>query len=341
MRSDRLAKLASPLWYGAGVYQRRWRRCAAQSPRAVVLIYHRIAPSRGQTRERLFGIENGTPADVFEAHMRFARRHFSPIAAADLPPTRPGFHFAVTFDDGYRDVLDLAAPILERYGIPATVFVNSDFLGTDRRFWWEQLGALLRASSAEALDVAEVAPEVRERWELPGRLSLGDPACRERAHRLLSMALMRTAPGEIDGVLSRLSHALRAPLQREGRDFPLLDWDQALALRGRGVELGAHGASHANLRLLAQGELEREIGRSVEEISAHIDAPVRTFAYPYGGPEHRSAEAAAAISRSGCRAAFTTDIGTVGAASDRWNLPRRGLGRPEAFLCAQRVDATL
>jgi peptidoglycan/xylan/chitin deacetylase (PgdA/CDA1 family) len=247
----------------------------------------------------------------------------------------------VTFDDGYQDVLGLAAPILGRLGIPATVFLNTDFVGTDRRFWWEQLGALLRSTSAVALDVAETAPELRERWELPAQLPLGDFERRERAHWLLSMALMRTVPSEVGGVLERLSRALRAPLQLEGRDFSLLDWDEARELRRRGVDLGAHGASHANLGLLANKELEREVGRSVEGISARIDAPVETFAYPYGGPEHRSPEAAAAISRSGCRAAFTTDAGTIATESDRWNLPRRGLGRPEAFLCAQRIDAVL
>jgi peptidoglycan/xylan/chitin deacetylase (PgdA/CDA1 family) len=314
---------------------------AAEAPRAVVLVYHRIAPQRHRADRRLFGIENGTPADLFEAHIRFASKHFTPIRAAALPPTRPGFHFAVTFDDGYKDVLRLAAPILERYGIPGTVFVNTDFLGTDRRFWWEQLGALLRTTGARKLDIAEAAPELRARWEMPRELPLGDFQRRERAHWLLSMALMRTPPGEIDGILERLSRTLGAPLQREGRDFPLLDWDEARELRRRGIELGAHGASHANLGLLANEEFEREIEGSVEEIAAQIDAPVETFAYPYGGPEHRTPAAASAIARSGCRVAFTTDAGTVGTESDPWNLPRRGLGRAAACLCAQRIDAVL
>jgi peptidoglycan/xylan/chitin deacetylase (PgdA/CDA1 family) len=49
----------------------------------------------------------------------------------------------VTFDDGYADNLHHAKPLLERYGIPATVFVTSDYIGQEHEFWGDKLERLL------------------------------------------------------------------------------------------------------------------------------------------------------------------------------------------------------
>ena len=49
---------------------------------------------------------------------------------------RAGKTVAITFDDGYRSVLTLALPILRRLGLPATVFVPTDFVGSDEPMSW-------------------------------------------------------------------------------------------------------------------------------------------------------------------------------------------------------------
>ena len=51
----------------------------------------------------------------------------------------------MTFDDGYRDNLASALPIAEAKGVPITFFVTSGILGNHHGFWWDRLGALMRA----------------------------------------------------------------------------------------------------------------------------------------------------------------------------------------------------
>jgi peptidoglycan/xylan/chitin deacetylase (PgdA/CDA1 family) len=332
-----IGRWLSPGLHWSGVYRRRWR--AAELRRSgIVLLYHRIGGPGGAAEPPGFGVERGLPVDVFEAQIRFMRRHFRAARAVELaePAAIDGPAFAVSFDDGYADNLTLAAPVLERLGVPATLFVTTDWIGTERRFWWEQLGALLRETPESRLELEAVEPALRSRWEIPARLSLEGGAQRERAHWLISLALMRTPPAEIDAILARLADALRAPLRREGRDAPLLDWDGVRALARRGFDVGAHGRTHAHLGLAV--DAAAEVRSSVERIAEELGSPPALFAYPYGGPEHRCEAAVRAIREAGCRAAFTTDLGAVRPGCDRWSLPRTGLTRAQGFACAYQLD---
>ena len=57
----------------------------------------------------------------------------------DLPPRA----IALTFDDGYLDNLEYAAPVLERAGLPATFFLTSGWLGKPGEYWWDTLERVL------------------------------------------------------------------------------------------------------------------------------------------------------------------------------------------------------
>ena len=106
---------------------------------AVIVAFHRI-----QDTPDYYGLT--TSAGMLERHCRFFMRHFRVISLPDLvdrlergvPVNRT---LAITFDDGYRDNFENAAPVLEALGLPATFFVVSRWIGTDVVPWWDrQLG---------------------------------------------------------------------------------------------------------------------------------------------------------------------------------------------------------
>jgi peptidoglycan/xylan/chitin deacetylase (PgdA/CDA1 family) len=137
---------------GAGYYSRRLP--AIRFPGAAVLCYHgvRAGASRGRPFEPLH-----VPVDTFEQHCRLIRSACDPIGADDLLAALdsgaplPPRAVLVTFDDGYRSVLTLAAPILERYGIPAVVFVCSDPVERGRLLWYDAVGRSRGEGEAERL----------------------------------------------------------------------------------------------------------------------------------------------------------------------------------------------
>jgi peptidoglycan/xylan/chitin deacetylase (PgdA/CDA1 family) len=102
----------------------------------VVVAFHRV----NQTPDpRGLSID----VDTFERHCRFFRRHFQVIPLRTFverlerrQPVRG--HLAITFDDGYRDNFEQAAPVLERLGLPATFFIVSQWMGSDVVPWWDR-----------------------------------------------------------------------------------------------------------------------------------------------------------------------------------------------------------
>ena len=102
----------------------------------VVVAFHHVSDARD---ERGLSID---PA-MFERYCRFFRRHFQVIPlrdfVANLERRAPlDRQLAITFDDGYRNNFDYAAPVLEKLGLPATFFVVSQWIGSDVVPWWDR-----------------------------------------------------------------------------------------------------------------------------------------------------------------------------------------------------------
>lgn len=325
MAARMITKLLAPLAYVSGASARRWRDAARDGQRTVVICYHRVVPDGDGGG--LFGVERGLPASVFERQIAFLLRHFEPVPASRaLEPGAPGrLRFAVTFDDGYGDNFSVAAPILKRLGVTATFFVVSDFVGTDRRFWWESVAAMLRRSTAARLDVDAVLQDGGT--SVGGGFAIGTAAEKERAQDEMVARVLKLPHPAIAGVLARLSGALAVPIQWEERDFPLMGWDDLRALMRDGFEIGGHTATHCNLGHPDSLDLEREIVASNRRIEGELDTELATFAFPYGRAHHQSDAARSVIARTGAKLIFTTEKGVAASGGDRLGVPRLQLNR--------------
>src|SRR5262249_8195308 len=102
--------------------------------RSLILMYHRIARV-----ERDVWSMCVTP-EHFEEHLEVLSRH-RPVRLNEWKPRgwfKGSLSCAITFDDGYADNLH-AACLLKRFGIPATFFVTTGYIGSGREFWWDEL----------------------------------------------------------------------------------------------------------------------------------------------------------------------------------------------------------
>lgn len=280
---------------------------AAQG-RLCVVNYHRIL----EAHDPLLESEPDVP--TFRWQMQLLSRCFNVlplyeavqlVGSGQLPPRA----VCITFDDGYRSVHDLALPILKEFGLPATVFVTTGYVGGGN-MWNDRIIEAVQNLPPGQLDLSELGLAV---------YPLGSLAQRQRTVQALTEASKYLPPQARLGLIKRLEHLVGANL-----DHGLMLTPQMVVnLHQAGIEIGAHTISHPILTSLEDTAALHEIAGGKAELEAIIGAPVRLFAYPNGKIGKDFDERHMRMAReAGFSAAFTTAVGAVTGAQDRYQLPR-------------------
>ena len=128
-----------------GAVRKAYKRTCS---RGLILMYHSV----GDELPDPWSIRV-TPK-YFEEHLEVLKRlsksmAFSNFAKANQEKTLEHGSVAVTFDDGYANNLHRAKPLLEKYEIPGTVFVASDFVKEGKHYWWGGSGGLHRRTNTK------------------------------------------------------------------------------------------------------------------------------------------------------------------------------------------------
>jgi peptidoglycan/xylan/chitin deacetylase (PgdA/CDA1 family) len=277
--------------------------------RLSILIYHRVLSQPDPLRP-------GEPdAAGFDWQMRLLAEHCVVLplreAVSRLQAGRlPRRACCITFDDGYADNLTVALPILEKYRLPATVFVATGYLDGGRMFNDAVIDAIA-AAPGESLDLSDSGL---------GRHELSSLEQRRAAIGLLLEQLKYRPPQQRAADVERLVET--SGCGALPRDI-MLTSAQVGELARRGVEIGGHTDAHAILTTLSDEQARAEIETGRERLEAIIEKPVKVFAYPNGRP-HRDYEArhAAIVRALGFELAVSTAHGVANRATDCYQLPR-------------------
>jgi peptidoglycan/xylan/chitin deacetylase (PgdA/CDA1 family) len=260
---------------------------ARHSDCLTVLMFHRVQPSFARERSQADPLYTVTP-ELLAGIVAFLKRNYAIVGAQDVLsslkhetalPDRPAL---VTFDDGWRDNLEWALPVLR--SLPWLLFVAADAVDAD--CWWQEV--LLWALRSGRASYTEL-------WEAA---HTGQPDDGVDTQDVLALLLRYGALKA-----ERRDSALRAhedALRGRGDARQMLDADDLAVLRTEGVDIGAHGAAHLPLSRLddAAGDLRRS--RDVLQRFATVPA----MSFPHGRYNGAAVDAARAL---GYSALFTSD----------------------------------
>lgn len=310
----------------------RWARGHAQGKGAILTLHHVRPSASGGFRPN--GLLEISP-DFLDRALTLIRAEGYDIVSLDealarLSDPRPGrFFVALTFDDGYRDNLDHAWPVLAKHGAPWGLYVVRGFAERTARLWWLELEEAIRALPRISVELPS------GRFEPPA----GTDAEKQKAFDRLYWRL-RKGPEAI--LLSAISDLGRqagidpvALVERE-----CLPTETLRSLAGApGVTIGAHTLSHPMLAKHSAEVVRREIAESKVWLEEALGTPVRHFAYPVGDPGSAGAREFALAKEAGFASAVTTRPGHLFAehAEHLHALPRvslNGLHQSEAALKA-------
>ena len=283
------------------------RRRSGSFAHGIVLMYHRIGPD-------LSGGGLAVSPSHFGEHLRALRSAFHPVSLAALVRSLghgglPPRSVAITFDDGYLDNLVEAKPLLEHWNVPATVFVVSGYVGSGKRFWWDELEEICLGSNLPDELELDIGGRLRK-WK-------SAPEQPRDFFRGLREALGPLQGRERDEMLKQLWH-LCGRMPSDFRETLSADELRQLA-KGGLVEIGAHTVTHPSLTDVPSSRQVNEIRSSRLQLTEFLDQDVRLFSYPFGAYDATVASSARAAEVS---CACTTIGDAVDASTDPYRLPR-------------------
>ncbi len=265
------------------------------------------------------------PARCFEEHLRVLSTEWRPIAlrelveAAEAGKSLPARSVVVTFDDGYRNVLTAAMPLLRKYSVPATLFVVTH---GGRRMWEDDVEVAVELAAVESVRCNGAVYRVR---------SLDD---KRRALVEILPALQRLGRAR-ERAVGALIEALGAASFPKYDDRDLLDWEELATLRKQGLEIGSHSDRHVPLTERPIAEVRPALSNSREALVRHFGPGPYALAYPYGA----SGNALSAAARdAGFACSLIGQPGFNGSTMDLFALKRFLIGADDDEL---RLRASL
>jgi peptidoglycan/xylan/chitin deacetylase (PgdA/CDA1 family) len=306
--------------------------------RLIIPMYHRVRPATDGASDALLEVERGIPADRFEEHLRVFARFGKLLPLSDAynhlldEQALPRTVIAITFDDGYRDNLTEALPILAQHCCPATLFPALRVLDGDRLLWWDELANVVRSSGGNgrltalldevpAQGAANGTKPYESRYE-----SRAEMATALLAH-LGSLPRVRR-----DRVLAQLHRRTEINSDAEPRLY--LNWSELQCMQHNGVEVGGHTIDHPALLHESAAEAFRQIHQSREELERRLETSVHSFAYPHGA---YSSLVRRLVQQAGYRLAVTVEHGVNYPETNPFKLRRMPLSHERPFELAFKL----
>lgn len=297
----------------------RWRH----SRRLAILMFH------GVEREPLsppcgWVIDTAT----LRRDLEYVRRHYRVLPLQEAlerlqDGSLPKRAAAVTFDDGTRNLLTNAAPVLHDLAMPAAVFLATGPMGTEELLWPDRVWQLYARTTEIEVDLSGIGLGIR---------SLRTMADRVRTRDTTIEILKQMPDGARVKEVESLVVALGEGSEAYGGPFQLLSWDEARALsKGGLVTLYPHSVTHPILSRCDDEKLGREVSESCRAIEMNTGRPPIIFAYPNGGIRDIDERTRVILRENGIRWALSTVSGFVAPDADPFAVPRLGFSADQSF----------
>ena len=301
---------AALYWSGIGWVFERVRRPSG----AIVLMYHSVAPKDDAS---YIDPPNHMTPELFERQMVYLKRNRNVVSYSSLVESilagkdPPAGTVCISFDDGYRDNLTVAAPILQRLGLPATLFIATGYVEREQMQWADVLHCHFRFRTAHSLALPELGG---------GAADLSDARARRTARAELHGRLLTATIAQREDLLAHVQRQLQPDGGRPPRIS--LNWDDVrdLCRRFPAFELGGHTRDHIDLSIHAGDLASAEISGCTQDLARETGITPRDFAFPY---ERWCAATRDLIRDAGWRSAAGAGKGVrVDSDSDVFVIPR-------------------
>ena len=284
-------------------YDKQWHN---HDRKVCVLLYHRVC----DLPLDVWGL--AISPEVFEQHIRFYKENYNILRFDDDWSNVQEPSLVITFDDGYEDNLQYALPILEKYHVPATVFVSSGNIGTDKEFWWDELERIIFYNNKDEYY-----------FKANGEcLPLSTYEEKEKACQRIRLYIKKLLPEAREDFLKKMMSELEA--ERLPRTINRTVNEKGLRVLASSpyITIGGHTVTHNMLSAESPERQEWEIRTSKSKIEEIIDDEIKVFSYPFGGFDDINEYSIESVRKAGYKRAATTFVGLAGKETEPYIIPR-------------------
>ncbi len=275
-----------------------------------VLCYHRVADLQGDVFNLIVS------PDQFEEQIRFVAEHKKALSEEEFircleKDKFPENAVLITFDDGYKDNLINALPILEKYKVPAVFFITSGFIKKEAYPWWDLIRISVENGYANKL--ASLLELTLDDLAIQNERIVQLASAYENALQITQLKVI-SACLSFEGVKEKVSALFMD--ESELRKFTLSNF----------VSIGAHTKTHPVLSTLDYAGQLREIKDSIDEVALIVNRKIRSFAYPHGvNGKHFNADTIRILDELGVHAGFAVISNNRTNRSHRFEIPRKSM----------------
>ena len=283
--------------------------------RGAILVYHRIVKDNQIKEDLELGLT--VSCSNFEKQIKELKSKYKICSmnqfVENLKKKTNKFMVTITFDDGYKDNLFQALPILAKHEVPATIYVTTRFLDKNVDIWWYELA-----------DTIQNKTDLN--FEYNGKkfnFLLKNKKQKSLAYQNLTKLFKNLKIDQQNQLIGKITDTKK----RKNYSDICLNSEEVLMLEKNPlITIGSHGHNHQNLKILSDDEVKFEITKSLEILEKLLNHKVKHFAYPFGGKDHVSIREQKMIKQMNFDTAV---IGSVHPIKDHnfFSLPRIYVGK--------------
>lgn len=239
----------------------------------IILMYHRVCDINNHDLDN----DAIVTTQNFDEQMEYISRNYKVISFDTFikyyenNKKLPKNSIIITFDDGYKDCYLYAYPILKKYNAPAIFFLTTDYINSDKLFWWDKIAYIINNTDMKSLSINGF-----------GTFSLEDSVKKEKTKREIFRKLKSLDTDSMKNILNQIENELKVKISYKESNNLYLTWKEIKEMGVNGMDFGAHTCSHSILTKIPLEKVQIEAMKSKSIIQENLSKEVIFFSYPNG-----------------------------------------------------------
>lgn len=239
-------------------------------PSGLLLPYHHTVSNN--ELQHIFHLYPYKNEQQFTDDLDFLLKYYQPVSADELSKSVldkkniPAGRFLLTFDDGFREVHDVIAPILEKKGVPAIFFINPAFIDNKELFYRCKISLL----------IGELKKNDSSYVNIYAGILQSSPTIEATTNVLKK--LNQSNAYLLDEIAQKINYSFDNYLKEQR---PFLTTEELVSLHQRGFTIGAHSMDHPYYHLLSTEDQVKQTLDSCNYVKELLGTTECHFSFPH------------------------------------------------------------